>query len=351
MPLGAMPGHERERGRYTHLEAVARSLAGLSPWLELDAVPQAEADAQRRFRGLARRALEAGLDPASADALNFRDGAQPLVDSAFLAYATLHAPQELWAKLDPLSRDRLIDAWRSTRAIKPAFSNWLLFSAVIEAALFRFAGECDRMRIDYALRQHEQWYVGDGAYGDGPEFQWDYYNSFVIHPLLLAVLDAGGDRDEAWGAMRTRIDARARRFAAVLERMVAPDGSFPPLGRSLTYRCGAFHHLALMALRRQLPEEVRPAGARVALDAVIRRTLSASENFDSAGWLRPGLCAHQPDLAESYISTGSLYLCTTAFLPLGLPESEPFWSAPDELPAAWRLWAGGHGPADHALRP
>jgi hypothetical protein len=30
------------------------------------------------------------------------------------------------------------------------------------------------------LRQHEQWYRGDGIYGDGPEFDWDYYNSFVM---------------------------------------------------------------------------------------------------------------------------------------------------------------------------
>ncbi len=27
------------------------------------------------------------------------------------------------------------------------------------------------MRIDYAVRQHEQWYKGDGTYGDGPDFQ------------------------------------------------------------------------------------------------------------------------------------------------------------------------------------
>ena len=46
------------------------------------------------------------------------------------------------------------------------------------------------MRVDYALRQHDQWYKGDGIYGDGPQFHWDYYNSFVIHPMLLDVLDA-----------------------------------------------------------------------------------------------------------------------------------------------------------------
>ena len=119
------------------------------------------------------------------------------------------------------------------------------------------------MRIDYALRQHEQWYKGDGAYGDGPEFHWDYYNSFVIHPMLVDVLEVCGDETAAWKEIRTRVTQRARRYAAVQERLIAPDGSFPPIGRSIAYRCGAFHLLAQAALRRALPDGVSPgAGPR-----------------------------------------------------------------------------------------
>ena len=64
------------------------------------------------------------------------------------------------------------------------------------------------MRVDYALRQHEQWYKGDGVYGDGPEFHWDYYNSFVIQPMLLDVLDVCRDESPAW---KDLADARRRR--------------------------------------------------------------------------------------------------------------------------------------------
>lgn len=39
-----------------------------------------------------------------------------------------------------------------------------------------------------ALDSHKAWYKGDGIYGDGAEFHLDYYNSYVIHPLLLQVL-------------------------------------------------------------------------------------------------------------------------------------------------------------------
>ena len=136
------------------------------------------------------------------------------------------------------------------------------------------------MRVDYALRQHDQWYKGDGAYGDGPEFHWDYYNSFVIHPMLLDVLDACGDEIAGLeGPGRARAQ-RARRYAAVQERLIAPDGTFPPIGRSLAYRCGAFHLLAQTALRRTLPDGVRPAQVRGALTAVIRRTIDAPGTFE-----------------------------------------------------------------------
>lgn len=351
LPVEARSGHAAARAEVTHLEALGRTLAGVAPWLELaDVASPNEADAQTGLRDLARAALAQAVDPASPDRLNFTEGGQPLVDAAFLAHALLRAPRELFAALPAPTRDRLLAALRSTRVIKPGFNNWLLFSAMIEAALLKFTGEADLMRIDYAVRQHEQWYKGDGVYGDGADFHWDYYNSFVIQPMLLDVLAVASEHTDAWQELMPAIQNRARRHAAQLERLVASDGSFPPLGRSLAYRCGAFQHLARMALHRDLPPDLAPAQVRCALDAVIRRTLEAPGTFDAQDWLRIGLCGSQPDLGETYISTGSLYLCTTAFLPLGLPVDDPFWSAADEPWTAVQIWSGANLPADHALR-
>src|SRR6266699_3621721 len=64
------------------------------------------------------------------------------------------------------------------------------------------------------------------------------------------------------------------------------------------------------------------------MSAVIFKMIGAPGTFDDGGWLTIGFCGHQPSLAESYISTGSLYLCATALLPLGLSPSDAFWSAP-----------------------
>ena len=134
--------------------------------------------------------------------------------------------------------------------------------------------------------------------------------------------------------------SRTRRYAAILERMIAADGTFPAIGRSITYRTGAFHALAQMALWNELPDGVSPAQVRCALTAVIKKCFEAKGTFDRNGWLTIGLCGHQPSLGEYYISTGSLYLCTFVFLPLGLPADHPFWKDPDEPYTAIKIWNG-----------
>jgi hypothetical protein len=282
--------------------------------------------------------------------MNFNGGSQPLVDAAFLALGVLRAPAELWDKLDGRSKRMLVEAMRLTRVIRPPFNNWLLFSAIIEA-FFAFAGEpWDAMRVDYAIKQHEEWYKGDGMYGDGPHFHWDYYNSFVIQPMLIQTLETVSKYSNAWSALETAVMARAQRYAVIEERLIGPEGTFPPIGRSLAYRCGAFHHLAAMAMKRALPEPLKPEQVRAALNAVIRRSLDAPGTFDSNGWLTVGFCGHQPGVAEPYISTGSTYLCSTAFLPLGLPASDPFWSATAKPWTAKQMWDGGDARTDHALQ-
>src|SRR5438067_1218028 len=188
MPVEIGPAARPERSGVTHLEAVGRLLTGIAPWLDLGADSTAEGALRARYAELARRGIAVATNPQSPDYMNFTRGSQPLVDAAFLAHAILRAPRELWEKLDVETRRNLATALESTRVIKPGFNNWLLFSAMIEAALSLMGEPWDRMRVDFALREHEQWYKGDGVYGDGPFFHWDYYNSFVIQPMLLDIL-------------------------------------------------------------------------------------------------------------------------------------------------------------------
>ncbi len=349
MPVEHHP-ESADREQYTHLEAFGRTMAGLAPWLALVAPPPEEAARQAEMRALVQAALAHAVDPGSPDYMNFSRGGQPLVDAAFLAHALLRAPALLVDGLPGGVRARLAEALRLTRGITPGYNNWLLFSAMVEAALQRMGEPADGMRLDLALRKHDEWYAGDGHYGDGPEFHWDYYNSFVIQPFLLDILRQTHPGSKWRTAFYERQQRIAGRYAEVQERLISPEGTYPPTGRSIAYRFGAFQLLAQAALQGLLPPALAPAGVREALTAVIGRTLGMPGMFDAEGWLRIGLAGAQPGLGETYISTGSLYLCTTVFLPLGLPADHPFWADP---PAPWtakRLWNGEDLPADHALR-
>ncbi len=344
MPIEAHPSAAATRPKTTHLEAFGRLLSGIAPWLNLANAPENE-----KLVALTEQALANALDPKSPDHLDFDVNNQNLVDAAFLSLGILRAPKVLNAALDATTKARLIAALQATRVLEAGFNNWLLFAACVEAALAALGAPWDAMRVDFALREHMSWYLGDGVYGDGPHFHADYYDSYVIHPFLLAVLDGVGSHKPEWLVFRTQAHERATRYAAIQERMIAPDGTYPVLGRSITYRCGAFHALADTALRHALPEPVTPAQTRCALAAVIDRTLSPAGTFDSKGWLQIGLAGHQPALGESYISTGSLYLCANAFLPLGLPAAHPFWAVPDAPYTSQKVWSGANLPNDHAI--
>ncbi|HVU32946.1 MAG TPA: DUF2264 domain-containing protein [Opitutaceae bacterium] len=330
----------RARAEYTHLEALGRLLCGLAPWLELGTDASPEGAIRARFAALAREGIDAATDPASPDFMNFSREWQPLVDAAFLAQALLRAPRELWERLPARVQANVVAALQSSRPIRAPETNWKLFASEIEAFFQRTGHPVDRERLVEAVRKFEGWYLGDGVYGDGPEFHWDYYNSFVIHPMLLETLDVVADREPEWQPFHGKVRERLMRYAAIEERLIAPDGTYPALGRSIAYRCGAFQALALAAWRHLLPTTVTPAQVRVALTRVIRRTLEPAGTWDDKGWLQIGLSGHQPATAEPYISTGSLYLCSAALLPLGLPPADPFWSGPGEPTTSEKIWSG-----------
>ncbi len=349
MPVEAVPGEEASRRKVTHLEAFGRTIAGIAPWLDSRPAQQDELALHKQLVQTTSEAMMSALDPSSPDCIDFGAASQNVVDAGFLSLAILRAPTLLNRSLDPVTKKRLAQALMTTRQFKPPRSNWLLFAAATEAALHALGEQWDRARVDDAFTSHMKWFVGDGTYGDGPHYHADYYNSFVIQPFFVATLQAIGDEDATWKAMRNAVATRAMRYAHIQERMIAPDGSYPVVGRSITYRCGAFHHLADAALRDALPQDLKPEQVRSALAAVIRKTLGATNTFDEHGWLRIGLCGHQPSLGETYISTGSLYLCSAVFLPLGLPPEHRFWSAPDAAWTAQKIWRGEDMSVDHAV--
>jgi hypothetical protein len=351
MPFESL-SDEPLRREVSYLEAVGRTICGIAPWLELGPDDTDEGKLRARYIGLVVKGLKNGVNPQSPDRLMFdRRHSQPLVDAAFLAEGILRAPTQIWGQLDQQTRDWLIKEWKVSRGIKPYECNWLLFASIIEAALLEFTGECDMERLMYGVnRFRNEWYKGDAWYGDGPDFHLDYYNSLVIHPMFTEVLQVlKKHRLDGADFLSTQTE-RHGRLAAQLERMISPEGSYPVTGRSIVYRFGSFHALADAALLHILPVGISPAQVRCALTAVISRQLAQPRTFDSDGWLRIGYTGSQIRMSEDYINTGSLYLCSAAFLPLGLSPDDPFWASPYREWTSLKAWNDIDVGADHAIR-
>jgi hypothetical protein len=336
------------RSKVAYLEAFARTLCGIAPWLQLEEGDVAEKKLRNEYRQLSLKALSNAVNPQAKDYMEW-NGGQPLVDASFLSLALIRCPW-LWQNSDSATQRNIKEAFLLTRNTVPVYSNWLLFTAMIETFFCQYNLPYDKVRIDFAVKEFaNHWYIGDGMFSDGMQFHLDYYNSYVIQPYLQCIVTVINKKDSSYKLFAPRLDKITKRYAVLQERMINADGSFPITGRSITYRGGAFHHLANMALGHQLPDELQPAQIRSALTAVIKKTLDAPNTFNEKGWLNIGLYGLQPNLAEGYINTGSLYLCSEIFLPLGLPSTDDFWTKPDEPWTAVKIWSGKDAEADHAI--
>lgn len=336
------------RKEVSYLEAFGRTLCGIGPWLNGVGGIDAEIKLRNQYRIWTLQAVDHATNPTSPDYMKW-NGGQPLVDASFFALGLIRSPW-IWQNLNEKVKQQVVNALLITRPTVPAYNNWILFSAMIETFFCQYDLPYDAVRIEYGIREFsEHWYTGDGLFSDGMDFHLDYYNSYVIQPYLTTILQVMGKKKNAYQAFATKFKKISSRYADIQERMINADGSFPVTGRSICYRAGAFQHLADVALQQTLPEHVAPAQVRSALTAVLQKTLDNPANYMGGGWLQAGLSGHQPGLAERYITTGSLYLCMSVFLPLGLPETNAFW-ANEALPwTSVKAWNGQDLPADHAL--
>jgi hypothetical protein len=333
------------------LQAFGRTLSGMAPWLSLGGDSSAEGKLRSHYINLARRCLINATNPRSADYL-FSDSTQErIVHAAYIAYPLLIAPLQLWEPLTPGQKNNVLAALKTHRPFRPNESNWLLFPAIIESAIWKFSGDCNLHAITYALEKHQQWYLGDGVYGDGPDFHWDYYNSYVIQPLLLEVLRTCREMRLNVDSMAAGASDHGLRYAEVIEHMISPEATFPVIGRSSVYRIAVFQLPGYMVFReKKLPASLDPGATRSALTAVIKRMMTAPGTFDKDGWLNAGIVGEQVNARDYYNYTGALYMCAMGFTHLGLPASDPFWTAPAAKWTQQRIWSGESLPGQSVFK-
>ncbi len=336
------------RTAVSYLEAFGRTLSGIAPWLNSEGGSKEEINLRNQYRQWSLKGIANAVNPSAKDYLKW-NGGQPLVDASFFALGLVRCPW-LWQNLDTTVKQQVIAVFKTTRNTVPVYSNWVLFTGMIEAFFCKYGLDYDPVRIEFAIRGFaNHWYVGDGLFSDGMNFHMDYYNSIVIHPYLATIVATINAKNKAYQWYAPNLDKINKRYAEIQERNINADGSYPVVGRSIVYRGGSFHHLADIALRKQLPPSLKPSQVRSALTAVIKKTMNAGGTYNQDGFLSIGLYGAQQDLADFYITTGSLYICANIFLPLGLPETDEFWSSPAEPWTAVKVWSGQNVAADHAV--
>lgn len=345
------PTYDKRDRRVAYMEAFGRLIAGIAPFLAAPDDDTAEGKVRKRLREQTLLSLKNAVDPQSPDYLFWGTVTerQPLVDAAYIAQALLVAPRALWDPLDATTKGRIIHEFTTIRQIKPFNNNWVLFAAMIESFLLSINIDTDSERIDSAINTIQGWYAGDGWYKDGDLFHFDHYNGYVIHAMLIEVLKAniakGRRKQEEYDVAYKRM----QRYSTFQERYISPEGTFPVFGRSSTYRVGAFWPLCKLALENKLPEEIIPAQVRCALTAVMKNIFVPS-TFDKDGWLQLGFVGDkQANLADSYSNTGSLYITSLVFWPLGLPATHEFWSTPFTEWTQRKAWSGKPFKKDYAV--
>lgn len=353
------PSFDKRDRRVAYMETFGRLMAGIAPWLALQdeaaatVADQKEQTMRKQLREWALASYKNAVDPQSPDYLLWRKEGQTLVDAAYLAESFIRGYDALWVPLDEVTKQRYIEEFTNLRRVDPPYTNWLLFSSVIESFLAKAGAKCDDFRVNMAIRKVEEWYVGDGWYSDGEgTFAFDYYTSYVFHAMYLETLQNMIDaKRSGWGInykkFRERELKRAQKFSIILERFISPEGTFPVIGRSTPYRMAAMQPLALMAWYQTLPKELSNGQVRAALTAVMHRMYDHQNNYNEGDFLTIGFCGSQPDTADWYTNNGSLYMTSLSLMPLGLPANHPFWTDAAEPWTQVKAWSGQPFPKDH----
>lgn len=363
MKLELSPTWDNRDKKVAYMECFGRLMAGIAPWLTLPDDDTPEGQKRKQLREWALKAYANAVDPESPDYLGWTSGGQTLVDAAYVVESLFRGYKALWEPLDEVTKQRYIKELQGLRRYDPPYTNWLLFCGMEESFLMYAGGQYDAFRIKMAMSKVEEWYIGDGLYSDGPSFAFDYYNAFVIQPMYVECLQMvaakqpnnnylirshGDKRNGAKNRLEVVME-RMQKYGVILERFISPEGTFPVVGRSIPYRLAVLQPLAMLAWQKKLPKELSNGQVRAGITAVMKRMFEGKgkTNFTEDGYLTIGFVGSHSNVADWYTNNGSLYMTSLAFMPLGLPADDPFWTDAPEKWTSKKAWEGDDFPKDH----
>ncbi len=352
MPYLQQLDFQRKRSDFRNLEAFGRVFNGLAPWLSVELRKQDdEFDLQKKYKTLVLNSFSTILNPNTKDYVDFGCGSQCMVDAAYLCQGILRF-KAIWNEFSVETKNNLIFELKKTRKYEVADNNWLLFASMIEATLLTLTKQCNLNRLKKGVyRFMNKFYLGDSIYSDGADFTFNYYNSFVIHPMLTDVLKVAEEQNLKIKKYYLIQVSRQKRYSEILERLISPEGTYPILGRTITCRLGVFHSLSHSVLQNNLSSKLTYGQVRSALTVVLKKQFKGEvSNYDEDDWLKIGFIGEQLSLAEEYINTGSPYHTTCFFLPLGLSKKHIFWQQESQKWSSLKIWDGEDCQKDVAIQ-
>lgn len=259
---------------------------------------------------------------------------QIMVEMANIAYAFIKTPF-LWNSLHKTLQNQILHImYYSITQFKPHINNWLLFEAIIEIFLYKNQKIKVLNKTLFNLRIIESYYIGDGWYKDGSHFHMDFYNSYVILPFLITIYKElyifnYQNQGSLYANLYNKSILKIQRQSEFLERLIGPNGSFPIFGRSAVYRTAIFHALVACVCVNALPHTLSYGQVRNGLNAVIENIFNNEKIkiVDENGFLTFGFSGYQPEMADEYSNSGSIYFTLLIFMPLGLDENHIFWKS------------------------
>ncbi|HTB79578.1 MAG TPA: DUF2264 domain-containing protein [Opitutaceae bacterium] len=303
--------HYGEPARF--LEAFARPLWGLAPF--------AAGGGIFHQWNVIREVIECGVDPGHPKYWGLGSNKDHrFTDYPAIASLMAFAPTCTWKIFEPKTKDNIVSWLSHINTVELYNNNWLFFRVLTNLSLAKIGAPYDLRQINSDLTRLDEFYCGEGWYGDGNESQIDYYLPMTMHyySLIWAGLNAS---DSVW---TPRFKERAQAFAPQFAAWFANDGSAIPFGRSLTYRFaqGAFWGALAFANVEALPWGVIKDLYLKHLRWWLRQPIFTETGILSVGYGYPNL-----SMAEDYNGPGSPYWAFKIFLPLALPSSHPFWQA------------------------
>ncbi|GFF32206.1 streptothricin hydrolase [Aspergillus udagawae] len=304
--------------------------------------------------------IRAGTDPEHEEYWgSIANGDQRMVEAEVLACALLFAPDAFFQGQDEATQRNIVAWLRGMHGKDMPVNNWRWFRVFANLALVLVAGVPydevkEEMDADFAVL--DGFYLGGGWSGDGPWLsaeeeirereermrtgrwdtvgcgrQADYYSgSFAIQfsQLLFVKFASHLDPERA-----ERYRVQAREFGVTFWRYFDKDGAAIPFGRSLTYRfaCGAFFAALAVADIADMPEPLASIGA---VKGFLLRHLRwwaahSADMFYADGTMNIGYLYPNMYMAEDYNSPQSVYWSLKSLIVLLLPDSHPFWTAPE----------------------